>query len=79
VSAIALYDKVLERLGRGDEVGVAETLKTEVAANTELLEQQLTAESEGETGTAEERVQAFLAAHAEANERLLAAAFPAIE
>lgn len=79
MSAIALYDKVLERLGRGDEVGVAETLKTEVAANTELLEQQLTAEPEGETGTAEERVQAFLAAHDEANERLLGAAFPAIE
>jgi hypothetical protein len=79
VTAIALYDELLERLGRGDEVGVAETLKTEVAANAELLEQQLTAEPQGETGTAEERVQVFLAAHDEANERLLAAAFPAIE
>jgi hypothetical protein len=79
VTAIALYDEALERLGRDDEVGVAETLKTEVAANAELLEQQLSAEPQGETGTAEERVQAFLAAHDEANERLLAAAFPAIE
>jgi hypothetical protein len=79
VRAIAVYNELLERLGRGDEVGVAETLKTEVAANAELLEQELTAEPQGEAGTAEERVQSFLAAHDEANERLLAAAFPAIE
>jgi hypothetical protein len=79
VSAIALYDEALERLGRGDEVGVAEALKTEAANNTELLEQQLTVEPESDAGTAEEQVQAFLSAHDEANERLLAAAFPAIE
>ncbi len=79
MSAIALYDEALDRLGRGDEVGVAEALKTEAAHNTELLEQQLTAEPESDAGTAEEQVQAFLTAHDEANERLLAAAFPAIE
>jgi hypothetical protein len=53
--------------------------QSEASANAELLEGQLTAELEGETGTAEEQMQAFLAAHDEANERLLAAAFPAIE
>jgi hypothetical protein len=79
VTAITLYDEQLERLGRGDEVGVVETLKTEVVAKAELLGQQLTAEPQGEPGTAEERVQVFLAAHDEANERLLATAFPAIE
>jgi hypothetical protein len=79
VSANALYSEALGRLGRGDEVGVAETLKAEAAANVELLEEQLAAEPEPEPGTAEEQVQAFLSAHEEVNERLLAVAFPAIE
>lgn len=76
MSVSALYDETLERLWRGDEVGVAETLKSEAAANVELLEQQITAEREGETDTtAEERVQSFLTAHDDVNERLLAAVF----
>jgi hypothetical protein len=79
VTAVALYDEALERLGRGDEVGVAEMLKTEALANAELLQREITAEPEDEAASAEEQVQAFLAAHDEANERLLASAFPAIE
>jgi hypothetical protein len=79
LSAVELYDDALDRLGRGDEVGAAESLKTEALANSELLEQQITAELEGETGNAEGRVQAFLADHDEVNERLLASAFPVIE
>jgi hypothetical protein len=54
-------------------------VKIEALANAELLEGQITAEPEGETRNAEEQVQAFLAAHDEANERLLASAFPGIE
>ena len=79
MTAIALYDEALEKLGRGDEVAVAEMLKAEAAANAALLEGHITTDAEAQAGNDDEEVQAFFAAHDEANERLLAAAFAAIE
>jgi hypothetical protein len=79
VSAIALYDEALERLGRGDQVGVAEMLKRESVVNAGLIEQQITESSSSEPSSSTEQLQAFLVAHDEANERLLALGFALIE
>lgn len=79
MSAIALYEEAMERLGRGDQVGVAEMLKHEAVVNAELIEQQITESSSSEPSSDAEQLQAFLAAHDEANERFLALGFAVIE
>lgn len=79
MSAVALYEQALERLGRGDHVGLAEMLKREAVINAEIIEQTIGQSPSGEPSSIEVQVQAFLAAHDEANERFLALAFAAIE
>jgi hypothetical protein len=79
LSAIALYDEALEHLSRDDNVGLAEMLKREAVVNAEIIEQAIAQSPSGEPTSNEEQVQALLATHDEANERLLALAFAAIE
>jgi hypothetical protein len=78
VSAIDIYDQVIEQLGRGDRVAAREELKRRAVALAQTLEEQLAVDSDVQT-TAEQQRDAFLAAATDPAEELLAASLPLIE
>lgn len=78
MSAIDIYDQVIEQLGRGDRIAAREELKRRAVALAQTLEEQLVVESDVET-TAEQQRDAFLSAATDPTEELLAASLPLIE
>lgn len=78
MSAIEVYDQVIEQLGRGNRIAAREELKQRAVALAQRLEEQLSVEPDAET-TAEQQRDAYLSAATKPAEDLLAASLPLLE